>query len=112
MRRDHPDVGKQLDLDTYCRMDHVLITPGGSTTGMVDERLAILGRERRIQVTIPYFTGPRRLLGFMAERVPLRVLKPPAELALSSAKLGLLWHERVHCDEGHRWFRKLVARSL
>ena len=93
---------------------------------MVDESLARLGRHRHIQVTLPYFlaapmivassklilTGPKRLLHFMAERAPLRVFAPPAELKLPSMKWGLLWHPRMHADEGHAWFRKRVAESL
>ena len=122
----HSKVAKSLDLDTYCQLAHVFITPGGSSTGLVDEQLAKLGRERRISVTLPYFiaaplivadsnlilTGPERLLRFMADRVPLRILPPPKGLSLPRFRWGLLWHERLHADKGHRWFRSHVARSL
>ncbi len=126
VRRDHPGVGETLDLDTFCALSHVLITPGGDVKGLVDSRLEALGRRRRIQVTTTHFlaaplivassdlllTGPRRLLQFMAERSELRLLEPPEVLMLPTFTMGLLWHERMHADEGHRWFREQLASSV
>lgn len=126
VRRDHPDVGDTLDLETYLRLGHVLISPAGDAVGLVDTRLTKLGRARRIHVTTSHFlaapfvvstsdlalTAPAALLHFMAEREPLRVLPPPPELELPSFSLGLLWHARLDADPGHRWFRAQVAASL
>lgn len=126
MRRDHPSAKKKLTLAQYCRLRHLLISPGGDGKGIVDEHLAALGRERRIQATTASFlaapmivaasdlvlTAPGRLLRYVAEYVPLQILKPPKALALPSFKLALLWHGRMHNDDGHRWLRKLISESL
>ena len=48
-RKDHPRGNRPLDLDEFCSLDHLLIsTSGGSFSGMVDDALAALGRERRV----------------------------------------------------------------
>jgi len=126
VRKKHPLVGKVMDLDTYCQLSHVLISPRGDASGIVDKHLAKLGRKRYIQITTAYFmtapllitcsdlilTGPRQMLQFMAKREPLRVLEIPKELAIPTFELGLLWHERVHKDPGHQWLRKLLSQAI
>ncbi len=126
VRRDHPTVGKGMDLDTYCGLDHLLISPRGRPGGIVDDALADLGRDRRIRAATASFvaaplilqstdmvlTAPRRLLQFMAQREPLRLMEPPAGLTLPTFRLALWWHPRHHADEGHRWFRSLIANAF
>jgi DNA-binding transcriptional LysR family regulator len=47
-RKGHPRGTAPLDLDTYCALDHVLVsTTGGSFHGFMDQHLDELGRERR-----------------------------------------------------------------
>jgi DNA-binding transcriptional LysR family regulator len=121
----HELEGDAVDLETFLRTDHLLISPTGDGRGTVDARLAALGTERRIRLTTPAFLAAplivastsllltaRRLLEFLCERAPLRILDPPPELTLPVFDIGILWHPRLHNDEGHRWFRSLVARSL
>ena len=124
VREDHPEVGDELDLDTWCRLPHVLMSPRGEGPGLVDNALAKLGRSRRVHLRIRYFlaaplvvarsdlvlTGPRRLLTRMAELAPLRVLDAPVELPTFTIRL--IWHVRLHEDAGHRWLRDAVVRAL
>ncbi len=126
VRRNYRRVRAPLDLDTYCQLSHLLISPTGDTSGIVDAHLAKSGRERRIQVTTPSFlaaplivassnlllTAPRRLLHFMSKRAPLRVLEAPKPLSLPRFTLGLLWHAQMDVDEGHRWLRGLMVTAL
>ena len=124
VRADHPDVGDALDLDTYCRLPHALMSPLGHGPGTVDTALAALGRSRRVQLRIRYvlaaplvvaqsdlvLTGPDDLLHAFAALAPLRVLAPP--LAIDAFPVRLAWHERLHGDPGHRWLREQVAALL
>ena len=124
VRLNHPEVGESLDLDTFCALNHVLISPDGGRGGIVDEALAALGRRRRVQLTIRYFlaaplivaasdlilTGPRSVLRYVCQRAPLRLVETPLELP--GFQLGLFWHQRVQEDPGHRWLRDVVASAF
>jgi hypothetical protein len=51
--RQHPRRKKELTLEEFCGLDHLLIsTSGGHFSGVVDNALAELGRERRVSVSI------------------------------------------------------------
>lgn len=123
VRADHPGVGKELDLDTYCRLPHALISPQGEGATVVDNALAALGRSRRIALRVRYFalapmlvaqsdlllTAPASLCGFMADKLPLRILPPP--LALAGFRMHMVWHERNERAPAHRWLRERIAEE-
>jgi DNA-binding transcriptional LysR family regulator len=48
MRKDHPLARVKLDLDNYCKANHLLVSFSGRAHGLVDEALTQIGRERRI----------------------------------------------------------------
>ena len=53
VRRDHPLAARPLDLDRFCALEHVLVSPtGGGFRGTVDESLAGLERSRRVTVSL------------------------------------------------------------
>lgn len=122
-RRDHPEVGKQLDLDTYCRLRHALISPQGSGSTVVDNALAALGRSRHIALRIGFFaaaplivaqsdlllTAPASLCQLMVERASLRMIAPP--LALPGFRMHLVWHERSERAPANRWLRERIAEE-
>ncbi|MCP3145214.1 LysR family transcriptional regulator [Pyxidicoccus sp. QH1ED-7-1] len=123
VRKGHPAARKGLDLETYLRLPHVLISPRGEGAGAVDTALAKLGRSRRIGLRLPYFltaplaltrsdyilTAPRRLVEPFAGTWPLQLLPPP--IALRSFDVLQFWHERFDSDPAHRWLRGMVARA-
>lgn len=116
-RRAHPRGTGPFDLDTFCALDHVLIsTEGGGFAGVVDHALSALGRTRRVAMSVQSYalaplivagsdcicTMPRRILErFNAD---LDVFAPP--LALPSAALFAFWHPRSQTDQGHAWLRE------
>lgn len=122
VREGHPVVKKRLSLAQYTKLSHVLISPGGDLHGVVDERLAALGRERHVAVGASSFlspasivaesdlilTAPRRLAKAYQRALPLRLVEPPLELP--GFTVLQVWHERQHADPAHRWLRQLVAR--
>ncbi|WP_223633488.1 LysR family transcriptional regulator [Corallococcus sp. EGB] len=125
VREGHPTVRRTLDLDTYLKLTHVLISPKGDGVGAVDLALARRGLPpRRIAVRVPYFliaplvvsrsdhilTAPRRLIAAFSNAYPLKVFPPP--LPLPSFDILQVWHERFDGDPAHQWLRGLVARAV
>lgn len=123
MRRDHPAAAEPLDLDRFCALDHVLVSPtGGGFHGTVDDTLAALGRSRRVAISLNSFllvpgvlagadliaTVPARLAHAWRDR--LAVLAPPCEVAGFSVLMG--WHARAHADPAQIWLRDALQRVL
>lgn len=88
-RPDHPALagGGDLDLATFARLPHLLVSFTGDAAGPVDELLAERGLSRRVAVTVPhvlaapFVVAASDLLAVLAERVAL-ALRPLAPLAL------------------------------
>lgn len=124
VRKDHPEVGEELDLATFVRLGHALMSPQGSGPTVVDTALGQQGKSRRIVLKIAYFlaapllvaqsdlilTAPRRLAERFAEMAPLRILKPP--LSLPDFPVRMLWPERLQQDPAHRWLREAMRRGI
>lgn len=112
---------RSLSLAQYCERGHVFVSPALQHTGVVDEVLAREGRSRRIAVRVPSFlvaplitaqselvsTVPRRVAVQAVAQLPVRLL--PLPVAVPGFTVCLAWHERARHDEGHVWFRRLVA---
>jgi DNA-binding transcriptional LysR family regulator len=123
MRRDHPLAAGPLDLDRFCALEHVLVSPtGGGFHGIVDESLAAVGRRRRVTVSVNSFllvpaviaeseliaTVPARLARSWGQQ--LAVLPPPCEIADFSVMMG--WHARAHADPAQVWLRQQLMALL
>lgn len=123
VRKDHPRVGRRLDLETYLSLGHVLVSVEGREDGAVDRALAKLGRTRTVALRVPSFvSAPLAVLSSdhlctiasavarrSHELFGLRVLAPP--LALAPAGVVALWSRRAEADEGAAWFRGLLVRG-
>ncbi|MES2933755.1 MAG: LysR family transcriptional regulator [Pseudomonadota bacterium] len=126
-RSAHPLINQhtkqRLSLESFCALPHVMISPRtGSFSTQTDEALAALGRERFVQLSVPYFTlakeavaqsdmiavYPVRLAALPDPRI--QVLKAP--LDLPSFTLKTCWHERAQHDPGHQWLRQMLAGCL
>jgi DNA-binding transcriptional LysR family regulator len=116
-RGGHPRGRQPLDLDTFCALDHLLVSAdGGGFHGLVDDALEAIGRTRRVAVSIQSYalaplilsasdcvcTLPRRFFGRFASELDLFL--PPVELR--ATRLLALWHPRSQQDQGHAWFRE------
>jgi DNA-binding transcriptional LysR family regulator len=122
-RKGHPRGSGAIDLDRFCELDHLLVsTDGGGFTGLVDQSLAALGRQRHVAASIQSYalapfvveatdlvcTLPARLLSRFTETLDL--FDPPLEL--SPFALSMIWHPRNQEDEGHIWLRGLIAAAV
>ncbi len=95
-----------LDLDTYCAVDHVLVSPAGDLRGVADETLESMGRSRRVVLALPAFlpvfsaiscsraiaTLPTRLAEVIAPRFGLAVALAPVDLR--HFPVSAFWHRR------------------
>lgn len=117
---EHPTVTSDLSLDDFCTLNHVLVTPSsGGFFGPTDDALEILGRRRRVTVSVPNFLSLPSILvnsDFIAV-APERVLRPfadtlrifPAPLSLPAFKVIGLWHELSARSPAHSWLREKMA---
>jgi len=124
VRKDHPAIRGDIDLETFLSWPHALVTVLGGRTGVVDDALAALGCRRDIAIWLPYFataglliaqtdmilTVPCRAAEELLRTNPLVQFAPP--LSIEGFGYRLLWHERSHADLGHKWLRSLIARTV
>ncbi|MFO0713945.1 MAG: LysR family transcriptional regulator [Sandaracinus sp.] len=123
VRRGHPSVRRALDLATFCRLSHVLISPRGEPGSPVDDALAKKDLSRHVAIRTHTFfsaphvvassdlvlTGPARVLEPLAKNQGLRVLPPP--LPLRGFGVHMAWHARVQNDPAHAWLRSVIKRA-
>lgn len=123
VRRDHPGVGEQLDLDTYTALGHVLVTEKPWADGVVDAALAKLGRRRHVVLRLSHYSlvptvvastdlvaaFDERVALHFARNLPIRVLEPP--LSLPRGRVDLIWHERTDRDPARVWLREQVVTA-
>ena len=93
-RQGNPTTVGGLDLDAFCRLDHVLVSGSGDLRGVVDRALGVVGRRRRVVASMPQFlaafasvaasdavaTVPERLARRYAARFGLRAFATPVDV--------------------------------
>lgn len=121
-RRGRGAVKEPLTMPRFLAARHVVVSAEGTghAHAAVERQLGATLPSDRIAVRVASFlaalpivaqsdcllTVPRRVaVALGATR--LRVLAPP--LALPRFEVRQYWHERLHHDAAHRWFRALVA---
>lgn len=116
--------GDTIPIDTFCDMGHVLFSPEGNLRAMGDAALAKVGRERRVVMTMPVFSGvyravseseliaimPIQLAHSVAKHAGLTVYKAPIEIA--DVQIVMIWHRRFRNAPAHVWVRDLIAELV
>ncbi len=120
VRKGHPLAKSKLTLKRFVELDHILVTPRGAKTGLVDRALEQQGLKRRIAYRTSSFllalpilqrsdciiTAPQSLLALVPEK--LATFPPPMKILGFSLNAG--WHPNWTHDERHKWVRdKLFA---
>lgn len=110
-----------VDLDTFVRLPHVLVTQRGDRRGRVDEGLEALGRGRHIAMTTPHFSAlptilvrcralvslPRRLAElFRGQHTGLAISPLPCEVP--PFEVSIMWHAKNDSDPGLAWLRAQI----
>lgn len=122
VRRGHPATGTAIDLDTFCRFPHVLVSPaGGGMEAATDAALRRIGRRREVMVSVPSFrvvldlvrgddfiaVVPERLLPSRGQG--LRAMEMPVDIKGPDAII--VWHPRLHDDPAHAWLRNEIVQT-
>ncbi len=128
IRRDHPRVRGKLTPKLIGELQHidVEVTLGRPGFGhrMAEQHWRRAGLERKVAITVPYFTTaamvaastdyvaalPGRMARVMCDHLPLKVA--PATFPLPKMGISLVWHERTDADPGGRFFRDLVVAAV
>ncbi|WP_033311081.1 LysR family transcriptional regulator [Euryhalocaulis caribicus] len=106
MRRDHP-AADGFDLDRWLAHPHILVSATGARRSPLDDKLALLGRTRRVGMTVPSFLMVPQILAStdliamlprrcMFEEADLVYLPPP--IAVEGFPLHLAWATRAEAD--------------
>lgn len=125
MREDHPLAQGEMTLDGFCEALHLSVSLSGRAHGPIDASLAVLGRQRRVMLTVNQFFTAGQIVAhsdlltvlptsFMRatghqERLVTRPL--PAELQMSGLQVEMLWHSRHDEQPAHRWLRGLMLEA-
>ncbi|WAH61983.1 LysR family transcriptional regulator (plasmid) [Pseudomonas silvicola] len=118
---DHPIAQKEMNLQAFLSLPHILVSPEGNRYGLVDQKLREQGLARNISLTLPtMFTVPdllpdtdyvatvlSRVATTSAHQDRFVMFEPP--LALSSIPFDLLWHRRTQDSSAHRWLRGVIS---
>ena len=122
MRTDHPLARQLIDLDIFCSVPHLLVSPfRGDAVGPTDQALAAVGRKRSIGLVVPGFSVvgslleqtdliavlPERLLSVMNRNL----IKFETPVPVPGFRLEAIWPARLDADPAHRWLREIVASA-
>ncbi len=124
VRRGHPLVGCDLDLETYLRLDHVLVSSRQKGLGLEDMALARINRHRHVALRCQqYFaacrvvsdsdlilTMPGNYADTANQGLPNRIF--PLPVPMPSLDIYLYWHENVDADPANIWIRGLLEEIL
>jgi len=123
VRKGHPRLGKLTQTASFLRERHIIVTTsntGHAAHRLLDQMFNSRLEPNRVHVRVPSFvtsafvasctdavgTLPAKLAENLAERLDLAVF--PTPLPLPRIEICQFWHERVHQDQGHRWFRAAI----
>lgn len=124
-RQDNPILQKELTLDVYAQAAHLIVSPKGDLSGVVDETLRLLGKTREVRAAVPLFfpalaalsssfmiaTLPKRVADQFAHGFGLRTQPPP--LQIRTFDIGAIVHARDQKNPMHKWFlEQLKAAAL
>jgi DNA-binding transcriptional LysR family regulator len=123
MRRGHPWAERDWTLADYAEVDHVAIRIFGDGLSEIDAALALLGKKRRIALSVPHFVSALAAVGGgdlvttvsrayaerMADRFALAVRAAPvADPVLNSV---LVWSRLHGADPFLVWMRDEIAAA-
>jgi DNA-binding transcriptional LysR family regulator len=120
MRPGHAVVEGPFSLDDYLSYPHISVLPSRNSISQIDRALSLIGRERRVVVTISNVllihmllegsdmiaSLPERNALHFAPSAGLEVRELPFNIPPFEAHLA--WHGRLDSDPGHQWLRGLI----
>jgi DNA-binding transcriptional LysR family regulator len=124
MRKGHPLLGSPLSTAAYASARHLIVSPAGDLTGIVDAALAVENLTREVVAAIPLFfpamaalpgtdliaTVPSRMAEGYAEVFGLVAVDPP--LPIRSFDVSLARHRRNAKSGMINWLSGLIRSGL
>lgn len=121
VRRGHP-LDNGMDVEQFCKADHILINPEGLDIGAVDAVLQTAGMNRRIAYRTETFllalevlqnsdcvlTAPANLFKFSSHNFTTM----PCPVTIESFTLNIGWHPNWTHDPQHRWVRERLMAEV
>ncbi|MGC9421338.1 MULTISPECIES: LysR family transcriptional regulator [Vibrio] len=123
VRKNHPVLCHEWNLENYLALRHVQVRCDGNDRWLLDYRLADLGHERDIAITVPdfnsaaslctytdfVFTAPSHFTHLVAHQMELVVL--PLPLQFPPMAYTLFWHRDRENDPALTWLRQIIQRK-
>lgn len=120
LRSDHPALNGAWNLDNYLSFRHVQVRCDGNERWLLDYRLADIGKERDIAITVPdfnsaaslcsytdfIFTAPSHFVKLASKQLNLTVLPLPMEFPPMA--YTLFWHRDRENDPALTWLRQII----
>ncbi len=124
VRKKHPILQGKITLDRFLEYGHAMISPQGLLWAITDDRLAKLGKSRRLVLGTPnaltnalsivktdlILTATKRFVEGTMEFWPIETFKCPFEI--EPIHIAQIWHERSHEDPLHVWIRQKIKSLL
>ncbi|MCS5781699.1 LysR substrate-binding domain-containing protein [Klebsiella pneumoniae subsp. pneumoniae] len=122
-RAEHSALRPGLSLETFCQLEHVIVSPDAGRLQRGDRYRA--GEPRTDAAGCPFRATFPCLCwrpcaiaiwwrscrsGWCAGRAGWWSSRPP--LAVAGFEMLMLWHERWHRDPAHQWLRQFIVNSL
>ena len=124
-RAGHPAIARELDLDTYLRQDHILVSSRRLGPSLVDAELNRKGRKRRIVVRCQHYFAACRVVSEtdMLLTIPEHYaqmlnagfnnrLYPFPLKSLQQLEIHMYWHESAENDPPNRWLREQIKKVV
>ena len=122
LRKGHPLARKGLDLETYLKLEHILVSSRRRGPGLEDLELSRQGLQRRIRQRCQHYfsacrvvsqtdlalTIPERLARVVNQQFRNQILAMPLEMP--SLDIYLYWHANVANDPANQWLRQQITQ--
>ncbi len=119
-RKGHPAVRKGLDIETYLKQGHILVSSRRAGQGIEDVELSRHGLQRRIRLRCQHYfaacsvvsrtdlilTMPETYARIASQQFGNQIL--PFPLAMPTLDAHLYWHANVEAEPANRWLRERV----
>jgi DNA-binding transcriptional LysR family regulator len=120
MRRRHPAARRKLDLATFAKLPHLVISSTGEDIGFIDSTLASHGHARSVVLEAPYLSAGSVLaqsdmVAVLGRQIALEFRRAyPIEIrdlpfASPSLRSIMLWHRRFDDQLALRWLRETAV---
>lgn len=120
LRCEHPALKAAWNLESFLAHRHVQVRCDGNDRWLLDYRLADIGKERDIAITVPdfnsaaslctytdfIFTAPSHFVRLASKQLGLAVLPLPIEFPPMA--YTLFWHKDRENDPALNWLRQII----